>query len=521
MEMLKHFVVNIRRVMWFFVWPWLLAAFAPMAPSCQAQQDDSVTASPAQAVVITCRDMIDDGLFRSIRRRTRLAVEQGATHIILEISTYGGLVKSADDISKLLIFETSKKAHTIAYVKTEAISAGAMISVSCQDIVMRESTTIGACAPVTMGQKLEGVEREKAESFIRATFDRAAQANGYPQALLRAMVSQKLEVYRIKRRDTDEYAYFETKDLPTDANTFDLESKRLVVPDDEILTLEAALAQEYGVARAVVADLSELLRYIEKRDGIEFADQPTVLETNWSEEMVRKVNHPAVMSVLVMIAMLGLYIEFGSPGLGLPGLAAVVCFAIVVGSRYLTGLANWVEIVLLLAGILLLLIEFLVIPGFGIAGLLGIVCLLAGLFGMLIQNLPNEIPWPKTPMDWHDLGMGLLGLCLGFGGFVVLAALCAKYMSKLEFMSGLILVPNKRAGTQVLPVSTTGTHTSTSESLELGTQGQAVTPLRPAGRVRFQQDIIDCVAQGSFIAKDALVEIVEIHGNRVIVRSVE
>jgi membrane-bound serine protease (ClpP class) len=520
-SMLKR---SIMRTKWIkLVFPLLLICAACLfkAPMCQAQQESLVATSSSKATVVTCQGMIDDGLFKSIKRRVELAIEQGATHIILEISTYGGLVQSADDISKFLIFEASKKAHTVAYVKTEAISAGAMISVSCQDIVMRENATIGDCAPISMGQKLEGVEREKAESFIRAIFDRAAQANGYPQALLRAMVSQHIEVYRVKHGETDEYAFFETVDLPTDANAYDLESKKIVVEKDKILTMEAALAHEYGVARAVVEDVPGLLTYLEKRDDVVFPEPPIILETNWSEEMVRKLNHPAVMSVLVMIAMLGLYIEFGSPGLGLPGLAAVVCFTVIIGSKYLTGLANWVEVALFMIGILLLLIEFLVIPGFGIAGIAGIVCVLAGVFGMLIRNPPDQIPWPQTSMDWQDLGAGLLGLSLGFGGFLVLAGLCAKYMTKLRFLSGLILTPSAQAASGILPVSRTSTRDSMGEPLRVGMQGRATTPLRPAGTVRFQQNMVDCVAQGSFIAKGTLVEIFEIHGNRVTVRSME
>jgi membrane-bound serine protease (ClpP class) len=285
--------------------------------------------------------------------------------------------------------------------------------------------------------------------------------------------------------------------------------------------MEANLAQEYGVARAVVEDLQGLLSYLEERDGVVFAETPTVQETNWSEEMVRKLNHPAVMSVLVMIAMLGLYIEFGSPGLGLPGLAAVVCFTVIIGSKYLTGLANWIEIALFLAGILLLLIELLLIPGFGIAGMAGIICILAGLFGMLIRNDWNEMPWPQSPMAWHDLGMGLLEFSLGFAGFLVLAGVCAKYMTRLPFLSGLVLLPPAQAGAGVLSVSRTGTQDSMNEPLEVGMKGQAATPLRPAGRVRFQNNMVDCVAQGSFIAQGSFVEIIKIHGNRVTVRSVE
>ena len=113
-----------------------------------------------QAVVISCHEMIDDGLYQSIVRRGNQAIEDGADYLILDISTYGGLVESADDISKYLILEIGKKVHTVAYVSTEAISAGAMISTSCKDIIMRENTTIGCSAPIVMGGELEGAERE-------------------------------------------------------------------------------------------------------------------------------------------------------------------------------------------------------------------------------------------------------------------------------------------------------------------------------------------------------------------------
>ena len=107
----------------------------------------------AKAYVIPCKGLIDNGLFESIRRRTQIALDQDAQYIIYEISTYGGLLKSGDDIAKYFL-ETGTKAKTVAYIKTEAISAGAMISVSCRDIIMRNSSTIGSCAPVMMGGKL-------------------------------------------------------------------------------------------------------------------------------------------------------------------------------------------------------------------------------------------------------------------------------------------------------------------------------------------------------------------------------
>ena len=474
-----------------------------------------------QAAVIICKGDIDDGLYQSIRRRTELALDAGAEYLIYEIGTYGGLVKSADDIAKYFILDVGKKARTVAYVTTEAISAGALISVSCQDIIMLENTTIGDCAPIMMGGKLEGVEREKIESFTRAAFARAAQENGYPAALLKAMVTVQTEVYRVKNLQTDEYEFFETEQLPKDANIYDLDNQELIVKDDELLTLTAADAFEYGIARAEVEDRAEVFEFLAERDGVTFTAEPMVFETNWSEEMVRWLNSPAVMAILVMLALLGVYIEFSTPGLGLPGLVAVICFSIIVGSKYLIGLANWVEVALFISGILLLLIEFLVLPGFGIAGISGIICILAGLFGMLIKNPPNKpIPWPQTAFEWKTFTDGVLGLSLGFFGFIVFAWLFAKYIPKIRFLSGLILVPTTGRGGE-MHVSMTTERTRETKQINVGDTGEVVSTLRPTGKAKFGDAIVDVVAEAEFLDKGCEVEIIKIHGNKVVVKKTD
>jgi membrane-bound serine protease (ClpP class) len=478
--------------------------------------------SEAVPWVIPCKGLIDDGLYKSIRRRTQKALDEGAQYIIYEISTYGGLLQSADDISKYFILEVGKRARTVAYVTTEAISAGAMMSVSCQDIIMVENTTIGDCAPITLpGKELKGVEREKAESFTRAAFDRASEANHYPRALLRAMVTMQIDVYRVKNVGTGEYEFFEGARLPQDANTYELGNKELIVKDDEILTLTASKAQEYGVARAMVEDLAGALEFLAERDGVSFAPSAVVLETNWSEKMVRWLNHPAAMSVLIMLALLGVYVEFNTPGVGLPGLVAVICFTIIIGSKYLIGLANWIEVALLIVGLLLLMVEIFVLPGFGIAGVLGILCILGGLFGMLVKNGPDEVPWPETTLDWELFLNGVLGLSLGFVGFVVLAWLLTKHLPKLEFLSGLILVPSWSKQANEMRVSMTGPPEVESGGVKVGSAGEVVATLRPAGKVKFGDCIVDCVAEGDFLATGTRVTIIGIRGNRVVVKGVE
>lgn len=490
---------------------------AVMAEELSNAPADSPT---VKAAVIVCKGMIDDGLYKSIRRRTKIALDEEVEYLIYEIQTYGGLVNAADNICKYLILEVGKEAHTVAYITTEAMSAGAMISVSCRDIIMLENTQIGDCAPMILvpSQKLEGVEREKTESFIRGLFDRAAKENAYPRALLRAMVTMQIEVYRVKNIKTGEYEFFESVRLPNDPNEYDLDNKELIVESDKLLTLIASDALEYGIARAVVKDRAEALEFLAKRDGVTFDGEPMVLETLWSEEMVRWLNSPAVMAVLVMLALLGVYIEFNTPGVGLPGLAAVICFTIIIGSKYLVGLANWVEVALFVLGILLLLIEFFVLPGFGIAGFSGIICLLAGLFGMLIKNPPDKLPWPQDEIAWSDFTWGVVGLSLGFVGFIVLAWLLSKYLPRIRFLSGLILVPTVPRQSGEIPVSLTISPESKTVSVNLGDAGEVISILRPTGKAKFGDAIVDVVAEAEFLDKGTKVKIIEIHGNRVVVK---
>ncbi|MEN6427304.1 MAG: NfeD family protein [Phycisphaerales bacterium] len=475
----------------------------------------------AKAAIIPCEGTIDQALYYSIQRRTEIALRDGAEYLIYQIGTYGGMVDAADSIAKYLIQNVAARGHTVAYVATEAISAGALVSVSCQDILMRENTTIGDSAPITMGGKLEGVEREKAESFIRAAFQRAAEANHYPELLLKAMVTMQIEVHRVRNLRTGQHEFFEGDSLPTDANEYDVANAEEINGDDELLTLTAPRAMEYGIARAVVRDVNDALAFLANRDGVTFSGRPLLLEPTWSEHMVSWLSSPAVMGVLVMLALLGVYIEFSTPGFGLPGIVAVVCFALMLGSKYMVGMANWVEIALLFIGIVLLLIELFVLPGFGIAGILGIALMLLGLFGMLIRNAPDELPWPHTPGDWDSLSSGVFSLALGFAGFLVLAWMVSRYLPRLPFMSGLILTPaaaGRGAGSQV---SMTAPPESAGRRLQVGDAGEATTRLRPAGKARFGDAIVDVVAMGEFLDKGARVAITEINGSRVVVKNRE
>jgi membrane-bound serine protease (ClpP class) len=328
------------------------------------------------------------------------------------------------------------------------------------------------------------------------------------------------KVYRVKNLQTDKYEFFEDQQMPDDPNKYDLADKKLIVDDDEILTLTAPKALEYGVARAVVKDRAQALAYLEKRDGVTFTSEPMVLETLWSEELVRWLNSPAVMAVLVMIALLGAYIELTTPGVGLPGLVAVLCFAVIIGSKYLVGLANWVEVLIFVIGIILLFVEIFLLPGFGIAGVLGIIFIFAGVFGMLVRNPPDKFPWPQGTIGWNEFTSGVLSLCIGVIGFVVLAWLISKYLprTQIEFLSRLFLVPTKAGQGGTMVVSMTSPTPNRTENIKAGDVGQVVSILRPTGKAKFGDAIVDVVAEAEFLDKGTHVEIIKIHGNRVVVK---
>ena len=338
---------------------------------------------------------------------------------------------------------------------------------------------------------------------------------------MKSMVSRQLEIYRVKNLETSEYEFFETKDLSKDEEKYDLENKELVVKDDELLTLTASDATKYGVARTEVKDLQGALDFLAQRDDVVFAGEPVVFKTNWSEEMVRWINSPVVMAVLVMLAMLGVYVELNTPGLGLPGLVAVICVVIIIGSKFLVGMANWVEIAVFVIGIILLLVEIFAIPGFGIAGMTGILCIILGVFGMLIKNTPDKLPWPHTEFDWALFTDGIIGLVGGFTGFVILAWLLGKYLPKVEFLSGLMLVPATTGKETKLKMPMTAPPTEAEHGISLGDKGTVTLALRPVGSARFGDVEVDVVAQAEFLERDTEVEIIEIHGNRAVVKKVD
>ncbi len=492
-------------------------AQTPPTPVVSGEEPSSSAAKPGKAVVIICSEMVDEGLLESIKRRVNLAIAEGATHVIFQMDTFGGRLDSAIAIWNYIMYDIPETVRTAAYIPTKAISAGALISVACDDIFMKKSTVIGDCAPISMGGKLEGVEREKAESPTRTYFETAAKANGYPAALCKAMVSIGIEVYQIKNKTTGQFEYFEGSELPGDSEKYDLDSKKLIDSKDQLVTLDAEKAVEYGLSRAVVEDLEGALQFLEARDNLIFSRPVATLETNWSEQMVRWITSPTVAGILLGIAMLGIYAELNSPGTIVPGAIAVAALALLFGSKYFIGLANWWEIALFFVGLALLMLELFVIPGFGITGISGILLILFSLAAMMVGNAPDRLPIPATEPDWELFWQNVYAAVGGFVAFLIVAAILSKYWHRIPVANRLILatptpVESKRLESFI---------EAADPSICVGQRGVTLCSLRPAGIARIDGKRVDVVTQGELIDSNRPVRVMEVEGNRIVVKEVE
>ena len=524
----------------------LLCSLA-LGPAEQAEQPPvtppTTTAAeprPMLAVITIHDDMIDDVTTSSLKRRTEEAIKAGAKTIVLELNTPGGMVSSSVDIAKYIRnLSENQGIRVIAWVRDEAISGGTLIAMACDEIITSRSATIGDCGVILMGPTGASTAQDpaldaKIESYVLATFDEAATRNGYDPLLCDAFVRHEVEVWWIENVATHERRFVNRQekeklvDKPVDAaqtsdeagtwrlvETYidpkDHAEKKLRQPvdaDNELLTMDQSRAIVLGFSKGMIRDETELRAHC----GLAPGAQLLRLEQTWSELLVSWLTSPVVRMFLIAMIGLGAYVEFQSPGLGLPGLVAVMALAVFLGAPYLTGLANFWEIVIVLAGFALIMVEIFVLPGFGVAGITGMMLLLIGLLATFMPEEPGRAPiyWPDLPQTFEGLKRGVVSLAGGLGMLVAGAVALSKYMQHIPYLRDII-PPN--------PTVEAVTPDDPYDGLvQLGDVGRTEGPLRPSGKARFGSRLVDVISEGDMLDPGTTVEVIERRGNRVVVR---
>ncbi len=414
--------------------------------------------------VVQVEGLIDNGLARYLKRALAEAEGQEAALIILHMDTFGGLVDAADRIRKDLL---DTPLPTVAFIDRNAASAGALIAYATDRIVMAPGASIGA-ATVVEGMGGEAAP-DKYQSYMRGLMRATAEANGRDPRIAEAMVDENLEVPGVS-------------------------------PAGQVLTLSAQEALELGVADAVLPDLDAVVEAFGLADRPRVEHHATRLET-----FLRFLSSPVVQSILMLMMLGGLYFELQTPGVGFPGLMALIGAALFFGPHYMMGLAESWEILVFVIGVLLLLLEIFVIPGFGVAGILGILCVIVGLGAGLIGNVGLNFP------SWAAISSAITTLAVTLVLLVLLGISLGRYLPRSERLGRLVLAPE---------LSSAEGYTSADTPFELeGRVGTALTPLRPSGAADFDGTRVDVITAGEFIPAGTPVRVVRVRGSRVEVRA--
>jgi len=455
-------------------------------------------ASARKVVVVPVSGTVDPGMAAFIKRALGAPADDSDPLFIIEMDTFGGRVDSALQIVDTLLSVPEGK--TIAFVKTKAISAGALIALACSKLVMRKNTTIGDCAPITYSKEGPKVLGEKFQSPLRAKFRALAKRNGYPEALTESMVTAEMAVYAVEMEGKILYMDSREFDDLSKAEKKKVSSKKTIVAKGELLTMNDTEASELGFSRMSVDNIDEMLKRmeIENHELIRFRE-------SWSETLVRFIG--TIAPYLLMIGLAALYMEIKAPGFGVPGIIGITCLALVFLNQYLVGLADHTELLLLILGMILLGFEVFVIPGFGIAGIAGLLFIAAGAI-LAFQDF--VIPDPSFPWQEELLVKNALHVLGALFAAVIIA------LSVLRYVLPRLSVVGEG------PYLDATLKDSRADSMEaggarVGDAGIAMTFLRPSGKVKIEDEIFDVITEGEFMEKGTPVQISEIRGNRVIV----
>jgi membrane-bound serine protease (ClpP class) len=474
----------------------------------------------SDAWIIPIKGDIEPSLSVFVRREVNKAVSQGADFIVFEIDTFGGRVDSALQITSVIM--SIKDARTIAWIANSdesmgvSWSAGALIALSCEDIYMANGTSMGAAAPVQISPGGASPTEEKTVSAVRTQMAAIAEKNGHPVGIALAMVDQDVELWEIEiDGETRTASLGDVERFEKDENLA-VERIGIISPSGKLLSLTAGEAYRYGLSKEIIDDKDALLTRI---GAIEIAEES---EMSFADTLVSFLTTSAVQAILIIIGVVMIFFEINTPGFGIPGVAAIVAFAVVFGTNAMLGNVGSLEMVLFLIGIVLLAVEIFILPGFGIAGISGLI-----LIGFSLVLSMQDFIVPNTEWEWSLMGRNAavvaIGMILAVAGILVIALLGPK----IRIFDPLTLktaITGTAGGPD--PDSSTGTsvvHLPLEDEenfqLLLGKTGTAETTLRPAGKALIDGTIYMVESDAEFIEQGKSVTVIRVRGNRILVRS--
>lgn len=419
------------------------------------------------------KEEIGPSTWRATKQAFQRAKAENAAAIIVHMNTYGGLLESADSIRTKFL---ASDIPIYVFIDPNAASAGALISVSCNKIYMSKSATIGAATVVTQTGE---AAPDKYQSYMRGIMRATAQARGRNPEIAEAMVDENLEVDSIS-------------------------------PKGQVITFTTEEAMKYGFCDGEVSSVYDVL----KAEG--YVNYNLIeLHPTFLDRVINFLISPFVSGILILIMLGGIYFELQTPGVGFPLAAAVAAALLYFAPLYLEDLAaNW-EILLFIAGLVLLGLEVFVIPGFGIAGFAGISFILISLILSMVRN--DFFDFSFT--GWKPLMTAMLTVFGSVAAGIVIIVVTGRSIIGSKHFQRLVLQDTLGSYNQ-------NTEAPNGESQEqhiglVGKTGEAFTDLYPSGKVMIDNEIYDAMTEGMYLDKGTKVKVVQDLRSKIIVRKTE
>jgi membrane-bound serine protease (ClpP class) len=472
------------------------------------------------AWIIPIRGDIDPSMSVFVRRETRKALNQGASFIVFEIDTFGGRVDSALQITSFIT--SIKGAQTVAWVHAgdESMgvswSAGALIAFACADIYMAPGTSMGAAAPVTL--EADGSTQgagEKTVAAIRSQIAALAERNGHPVNIALAMVDYDVELWEVSvDGETRVLTLAELERLEKD-DTLKTERIGEISPKGKLLSLTGGEALRYGLVKALIDDRADLLT------ALGAAGEIGQSEPSAADGLISFLTSGAVQTILIVLGIVMIFLEINTPGFGIPGVTAIIAFAVVFGSGILLGKANSTEIILFLLGVGFLAVEIFILPGFGFMGITGLI-----LIGLSLVLSMQDFVIPRFEWEWTLLGRNAvvvaIGMLISVAGIAAIALLGPKIkiFDRLTLKTRITGTAGGPADTDEDEPAAAGETPGQDYRSLVGKIGVAVTTLRPSGRVEIDGEVYSVEADGSFVEPGRGVKVTRVRGSVISVRLV-
>lgn len=432
--------------------------------------NSSVSAQKTQVYYYKIDDNISKPALRLTEKAVKEAEEGKYDYLFLELNTFGGELDAADKIRTLLL---NTKVPSIVFINNNAASAGALISIACDSIYMMPGASIGAASVVNQTGE---IMPDKYQSYMRSLMRTTAEHNGRNPNIAQAMVDPDVTIPNIS-------------------------------DSGKVLTFTSEEAVKNGFCEGVVNSREEALQHA----GIE---RPEIHEQELSaiDKIINFLVNPVVSGILIMCIVGGLYFELQAPGIGLPSIIAITAALLFFAPHYLEGLAAHWEILIFLAGLALLMLEFFVVPGFGVTGISGIVLIVASLVLTLVFNVGFKFKFdPEFNASAYVSKMTILVLVSTLAGFFISLWLGKK-----------LIMAETRFGSMALRTELESDRGFTSQDMRnekyVGKEGVAQTILRPAGKININGEIFDATAEHGYIEAGDKVKVTKFENAQLFVK---